>query len=796
MSPHEARSALPCGFLMPAAPRSSRRIVLITILLALTTLLAAALFASASPPADVPTTRDGLIADIKSQAQRHAENATLQTSLAIELYRSNSVGLAPRDIARIYEEEFVRAKKRTAWTIFRPGTGWLLALALLGLLVLRDVLKQWAKIGLERIGEWVYGHVAGSRFFQPIALRHYRQALLHKHAKVRLAFRPGSLDMRHVFVPLRLRASPDADLLDMDKAMGTFPRAVIKGAPGAGKSMLLKDLLLTWAHGEFIARAPTRTVPVLFELHRLNDSSIALEEQLVAEFARNDFPNAARFVNRNLQQGSLILLLDGLDEVSSAARARAVQSIRDLGSAYPRCLIAITCRDAVYRDDLAAFVDGVLDLVEFDDQQILSFLYPWQAAMPADRSVQHLMQTLHDRPRIMALARNPLLLTIIAYLYTDTPNVLPHSRAEFYRQATDVLLRQWHQERNNFEARAKRLVLQHLALFNHDSIQHSQDRRSLPFQAVLTEVRGILPSLNLNPEKDTRPILDEIVERSGLLLAIDGGEAYQFGHLTLQEFFAASELSDDAAGLIERFERDHDAWREVVKLWCGLTSDSTEVIQSVYREDAITAFECLADAQKVDPVLANDIVDAFTGRLGEPGGEDIARAFAAVASDLRPRGAAVFAFLEGKLLSASTPALKSAAAAALSLTNLPRAATALAGLRHEAEARAALIRMGDLAVSALITLATAGTHTTIEDLHSIGTPQAAVAHSGPPTRSPSPLPGRLVLSSHDPTSRVPCALYHSARPRDLKATGNGFGVPSASRRDQPFQFLPAGSHSS
>ena len=35
------------------------------------------------------------------------------------------------------------------------------------------------------------------------------------------------------------------------------------------------------------------------------------------------------------------------------------------------------------------------------------------------------------------------------------------------------------------------------------------------------------------------------MERSGLFLKIDGGDRYQFPHLTLQEYFAAVALTDN-----------------------------------------------------------------------------------------------------------------------------------------------------------------------------------------------------------------------------------------------------------
>jgi len=471
------------------------------------------------------------------------------------------------------------------------------------------------------------------------------------------------------------------------------------------------------------------------ELHRLNDPKTNVEAELVAELARNDFPHAERFVSCALEQGTLMLLLDGLDEVSSNERTRVVQHIKDTLDQHKKCRAVVTCRTAVYRGEFNEAVNQTIEIVEFNDQQTRRFLGSWEPDMKKRaKSIEQLIQTLRDRPRIMALARNPLLLTIIAYLYTDTEFVLPHSRTEFYRKSTDILLDLWHQEHNRFKASDKRLVLQYLALFNQDSAaRHGQDRRTMERPVVLEQVRKVLPGLNLPPE-DAGPVLDEIVERSGLLLAIDAGERYQFAHLTLQEYFAATELMDDAQGLFGRFKADRDAWRETIKLWCGLDHDSTNLIRAIYAEDQLTAFECLADAQKVEPVQANEILDAFKSRLGEVGNEEvIARAFGAVASDLRPRGTSIFKFLEEALSDTQDVKRHEVAAHALSFTNLPQAAQVLTD--YYVRARAAghpevpvpLLSMGDLAVLALAPLARAGSVEAMDNLQYIGTSQATEA---------------------------------------------------------------------
>jgi hypothetical protein len=495
--------------------------------------------------------------------------------------------------------------------------------------------------------------------------------------------------------------------------------------------------MLAWAENR-LRSLPGEPIPVLVELHDFGGSSLTFENQIAEQLKRHNFPRATSFITRALNRGGLLLLLDGLDEVDTSARATVVASVKAAMDSYWQCRFIVTCRTAVYKDEFADKADKRLHVVEFNDQQIRQFLLPWRKDMVADRSVEQLISALHDRPKILALARNPLLLTIIAHLYTDVHTesryLLPHSRADFYEQATELLLEKWHEDRasNRFRGAQKDLVLRHLALYNQDSSSNEQQEKfTIDYGTVIKEVSKVLNELNL-PEEDAQPIVDEIVDRSGLLLEIDGGKEYQFAHLTLQEFFAAEALNKKEQDLIERFRQDPERWRETVKLWCGIgdDQDSSNVIRAVYQVLPITAFEALPDAKVIsDQSLVDKIVEDFKARLGErQDGDAIHRVFGVVASDLGARGMAVFAFLEESLEKDPESPRGQAAAIALSFSNVGRSASLLA--KHygpSSVVRLAMVRMGDVAVESLEALAAEGSTSALDDLREIGTPYAGEA---------------------------------------------------------------------
>ncbi|MBN2006410.1 MAG: NACHT domain-containing protein [Anaerolineae bacterium] len=689
--------------------------------------------------AQTPTPREALLEAIQARAQKDVELGKPPEGIAgLEILfgdEAATVGLSMAEVLDVYEAAYTAATPvEPWWTKLRPEAGWVVAILLFVLFILRDVLKDNLTKFVNWLWQRIYLQLAGFRPFWGIALRRYRRALVTRYEQLKIPFRPGRpLEMRKVYVPLKVSGIHDTDLIDAYHAVAEHKWLMVLGEPGSGKTMLLKRLALRYAEGDH-ANLSVRPVPVLLELNRLSGSTDPLETHLAKALEDNDFPGGEHFLKVGLEHGLLLLLLDGLDEVSRDARGHVVRQIKDLLGAHPAVRAMITCRTAVYDDDFADLIDQQLEIAPFSDQQIQRFLSTWARDMPPGKSAEQLACNLRERPHIMGLARNPLLLTIIAYLYTDTPFVLPHSRSAFYDKALTVLLEQWDQARgmhNRYTPDEKRLVLQHLALFfQQNSATLGRDRRSIDLPTALAEIKNILPSVNRQAE-DARPMLDEIVERSGLLLALDGGLRYQFSHLTLQEFFVAQKLQDDANTLLEHYKADSDAWRETVKLWCGLAHDSTDLIRAIYASDPILAFECLGDAQQVDADFATDIITAFRLRLGEVGdeGEAVTRAFASVATNPQARGQQLFGFLATTVLDPITDqTCRLATAQALALSNLPQAVAVLVQCtQNHPNILPILVQMGDLATATLTEWASQSHEWALDGLQTVGTPDAVYA---------------------------------------------------------------------
>ncbi|MEU5536751.1 TIR domain-containing protein [Streptomyces sp. NPDC020362] len=208
-------------------------------------------------------------------------------------------------------------------------------------------------------------------------------------------------------------------LLDSDQ--GRF--LLLLGDFGHGKTFALREL------ARRIPAELPHLVPLLVELHAL-DRAYSFEGLVAAHLAAHGVDNIdLRAFRYMLQQGRIVLLFDGFDElVNQVTYDRAAERLQVLlDSAVDSAKILVSSRTQHFRSQgqvLTALGERVgllphrrvLAVQEFTPQQIRAYLVNrYGDAQAADRR----LQLLDAIPDLLALCRNPRLLGFVADLDDD-----------------------------------------------------------------------------------------------------------------------------------------------------------------------------------------------------------------------------------------------------------------------------------------------------------------------------------------------------------------------------------------
>ncbi|MGB5770860.1 MAG: NACHT domain-containing protein, partial [Crocosphaera sp.] len=453
-------------------------------------------------------------------------------------------------------------------------------------------------------------------------------------------------------------AFPANDLLTKNQAK----KVVLLGAPGSGKTTLMSYLsvVLTDNKPELLGLDPNIDwLPILIRMRdyvRYDNLGILEYYRQFCHKSLSVKPLPEGFFENWLEDGRVLILLDGLDEiVDEGKRSEIVKKIENFLGSYDQNRVIITSRPAGYRRDFfqaATFPHYWLQ--PFDDQKIDEFIENWYNSRtpdPEDAKLrkEDIRKAFDNNPRIQLLARNPLLLTIIALIHRYQAQ-LPKERYKLYDIAVQTLLTTWDTTNKQLENNAKleylknddwEDVMRNLAHWIHgyqEGIKGNELEGTLidknELINFLTDYIEIKKKIEYDyAEKEAERFINFIRDRSGLLNE-QGTDCYAFVHKTFQEYLCAQKIRQDMKR--NRYNFDiilnaitshlHDAhWREVLLLLVAqeeeasaaeaigvILNKNSEYEQWLHR-DLLFAGSCLAENPKglntADASLVKEILE-------------------------------------------------------------------------------------------------------------------------------------------------------------------------------------------
>ncbi len=416
--------------------------------------------------------------------------------------------------------------------------------------------------------------------------------------------------------PLRI-----GEVLELDPAAHPWVtrRWVVLGDPGAGKTTLLRHLAATLARQ---GRPPW--VPVFEALPRLMREPEWLLDRIARQMRRAGLPaeGLAAVLERVAEEGRLLLLLDGLDEVARDERDEAEALLRQLADRWPATPLVVASRPIGYRRPDAAFQE--LELLPFDAGRRREFLARWfgRARGEPDRErAERAAAILEKEAGLRELAGNPLYLTLMALLLEKGSSPERH-RTRLYDQVFALLLEGGHrQPPTPMDAQqVTRQVLRHLAyamtLENRDA-EPLGDLEARLYQPGIDPLRKQLERVP-RWRQSLRPFLDDLAERTGILGPHDGPEAdWRFWHRTFREALAAEALEETLGAEGEEavlkharaIAGDESRWAEPYALLAGRVEEPDALVRSLVRENRALGLRAVATAQGLEDETLREILE-------------------------------------------------------------------------------------------------------------------------------------------------------------------------------------------
>ncbi|GAB4276665.1 MAG: hypothetical protein Fur0025_02010 [Oscillatoriaceae cyanobacterium] len=202
---------------------------------------------------------------------------------------------------------------------------------------------------------------------------------------------------------------PGTRVIDRFDKMGSSRTLLILGEPGAGKTITLLELAR-----ELIARAEqyiNQPVPVVLNLSTWANKKQTITDWVIDELISR-YQVSASFARTWMEKEQLLLLLDGLDEVSAEFRGLCLQALNQFSEEHGQIEIAVTSRIGDYKALSQQLRFQVALCVQpLTPEQIYQYLVSLGAGMEAVKTA------LQEDSTLLELAKSPLMLNIMCLAY-------------------------------------------------------------------------------------------------------------------------------------------------------------------------------------------------------------------------------------------------------------------------------------------------------------------------------------------------------------------------------------------
>jgi hypothetical protein len=450
-------------------------------------------------------------------------------------------------------------------------------------------------------------------------------------------------DLERLFVPLKLAACPpefppndpdreqklakwlekNSEAKPFGEVFATKSGLALLALPGGGKTILLKRLAVAYAD-------PARRSSSADGLPDLSLMPVLIRCREWREHIRLPIPTLLKNIPAItgqaqlngldealaplLKQGSVLLLVDGLDEIhDDGDRSTFVEHLEAFMDEYRSIRLVVTSREAGFglvAPSLKRFCQA-WRVAPLQEDAITLLCSHWHRLMTGDSpesvaEAKTLSLVLVRNPSLRRLAENPLLLTMLLVVKHGAGR-LPPDKVSLYGRAVEVLLDTW-----NIKGHAPLAIKEAEPQLAYVAFKlmlaGKQTATEAELLSLFEEAREKVPQIRRYAKDTPHDFLKRVELRSSLLLEAghqsEGGRLvpfYQFRHLTFQEYLAAIAA---AQGHYEGYKKDdsvltplasvlnNDEWKEVIPMAAVLAKKQAEPLMVALVNSANSIRNC------------------------------------------------------------------------------------------------------------------------------------------------------------------------------------------------------------
>ena len=433
------------------------------------------------------------------------------------------------------------------------------------------------------------------------------------------------------------------------KLYQNFSNIAVLGDPGSGKSCFVRYEIMSYCvpdengNGDWYERHVPVFLP-LTEYIYSPDKPVGIQEQCSRHAKEQGLALEVSHIADLLARGKVAFFFDGLDEVSSiAGRQRVLVELGELVEKHAAAgnRFVLTSRPAALRDATLPGALARVSLLGLTDEEIEILVHrlfevrrdgEHQRTSADQKIIDDILKDCAETPGIRRLARNPLLLTLLVFVYENS-GAFAARRHLIYSQAIKTLVSVRHREIQRAKLSESdlrvRLGKVAMAIFRREE------------SALPTRENVLLILSRVMDDKTSRSLdyIQDVAETTGLIIVHprttdNSKDLISFMHYSFLEYYTAVGFleKDEGFKIVAEFALNQ-RWREVVTLMFGILgeqSDITDSIKLLCRErgdgDDITvsrlllafdcALECDVPPEGTQKFLADQIDETLSAGAG------------------------------------------------------------------------------------------------------------------------------------------------------------------------------------